>query len=147
MRTTHYLVALFSYSVAVTTGLSAGYLNTCGPAPLRFHSPPVLAKAALPPLPKDKPVADFPIPTANQTTNTTSVTASSESTNATVVSVSSTPQSPAAPEIVTPQMLVDVFQGHRPGQCGSESSVTVPMGFVPPPASVGPSSHATYEVQ
>ena len=131
----HHLMAVLTCIVASANAVSAGYLNASGPAPLRFHQPVVLAKPVLPPLPKDAPVTDFPIPAANESTNVTAVSASSAS------------ASPPAPIVITPQMLVDIFQGRRPGECGPETSVSVPLGFVPPPVGVGPSSHATYEAQ
>lgn len=138
MRTFSLLVALCVTATAATTA-RPGYLVAGCPSPLRFREPGEPHKAALPPLPKDEPAANFPIPT-----NTMSQ-------GATETVVSSTPEQPAVggaaaeagPPSVTPQMLIDYF---RSGSSDTNRSATavVPFGFVPPVGGPAPSSSATY---
>jgi hypothetical protein len=132
------LVALSSAVTRATTA-RPGYLAAGYPSTLHFSEPGEPHKAALPPLPKDEPEADFPIPT-NAMTRCASGTI-----------VSSGPEQPAGvglptdavPPSVTPQILIDYFRGGNSGT-NRNSTAVVPFGFVPPAGEPAPSSSATY---
>jgi hypothetical protein len=138
MRTFTILAALCAI-VSVATAARPGYLAAGYPSPLLFGDPGDVHKGALPPLPKDEPVADFPIPTntLNRCAAETVVSSSPEYTGMDGVTMD------PVPPPVTPQVLIDYF---RTGNSGSNHNATavVPFGFVPPTGGPALSSSATY---
>ncbi len=120
--------------------LYAGYLNTTGPVPLRFEKAiaPAVNARRLPPLPADNPPEQPPLPTPEDAqtgterakTNTAEAKPAHDATTPTLA--------------ITPQMLLEFFRP-RPGEGqGEGSSVYLPFQFVPPIATLPPSSSATY---
>jgi hypothetical protein len=140
MMRTFIILAVLCAIVTVATAARPGYLTTGHPSPLLFADPEEAPKGALPPLPKDEPVADFPIPTNAMNRCATEIVVSSAPEYAAPDEV---PMEMAAPP-VTPQVLVNYF---RTGTSSTNHNVTavVPFGFVPPiSGGPPPSSTATY---
>jgi hypothetical protein len=131
------LVAVFGCTVLA--GPQRGYLATLGPVPLRFQASPLppTVVCVLPPPAREVPVASAPVCLQQM----------SQPTNETVAVQSPAPVAPSTmPEttneaIVTPQMLLEFFRQ----KAGHDTSVVLPLNFVPPQSSYRPSSTATYE--
>jgi hypothetical protein len=133
----------------MAAGLRSGYLVTVGPSALCFQQPPVpKPTVVLPPL----PVADI-TPTSTATppppapTPVAGQRGPSLSTNETIA-VESPPARalPMLPEttnevLVTPQMLLEFFRQ----KTGRDTSVVLPLNFIPPQTSSRPSSTASYD--
>jgi hypothetical protein len=138
MRTFTILAALCAI-VTVATAARPGYLAAGYPSPLLFADPQDSHKGTLPPLPKDEPVADFPIPTNAMNRCATETVVSSAPDYTAMSGLAIDP----VPSPVTPQVLVDYF---RAGNSGTNHSATaiVPFGFMPPVGGPAPSSSATY---
>jgi hypothetical protein len=133
------ILAVLCVIVTAATAARPGYLAAGYPSPLLFGDPGETRKNGLPPLPKDEPVADFPIPTnaMNRCATETVVSSGPEYTGADGTAMD------VPPPPVTPQVLVDYF---RTGNSSTNHGATaiVPFGFVPPVSGPAPSSSATY---
>jgi len=137
IRTISVLAALFTIVAAVAA--QPGYLSTGCPAPLRFSDPVVRRQGALPPLPKDEPVPDFPIPTGAEAPCATGTIITSEPVRV--------PAAEAAPDngqgAVSQQMLLEYFHNGS-GGTNHNATTVVPFGFMPPASAPAPSSTAAY---
>ena len=162
------VLALAVPASAYTVG-GEGYLAKSGPVPLRFQIRKAAANSfKLPPLPDDAPSAAA---TTNEIAQT-APTGTQVSSNGTpeVVSASSDPNffnamglppffvpqgenptnAAAGPGSannllsITPQMFVEYFRPTPGLTNGAGMSVSVPVGFMPPPPPVSPGSKATY---
>jgi hypothetical protein len=150
MRWAIRLTALLLSIETVAMGVRPGYLVTVGPSALRFQQPPAPKPmiAVLPPLPAmdTAPVAGM---TSLSSAPAPSVTQQDthRSTNDTVAAQSpSSLALPLLPEttndvLVTPQMLLEFFRG----KTAHETSVILPLNFIPPQPLDRPSSTASYE--
>jgi hypothetical protein len=149
----------------VLTGLvgrSAGYLQSLGPAPLRFAPPRPPSKVSLPPLPKadppepapepavrkvsDKPAPSHTIPTPPpQPAVTNAVPPSVQPINGLNAGETNTVGSVTNREpVFSTQSFLRFFKGSDNGQVGIEGSLTAPIGFSPAEPPATPSSTATY---
>ena len=133
----------------MAAGLRSGYLVTVGPSALCFQQPPVPKPVVvLPPLPiadttpsaTATPPSPAPTPVAGQQEK-------SQPTHETVA-VQSPPALalPMLPEttnevLITPQMLLEFFRQ----KTGRDTSVVLPLNFIPPQTSYRPSSTASYD--
>lgn len=150
MRWAIRFTALLLSIETLAAGLHSGYLVAVGPSALHFQQPPAQkpTPAVLPPL----PIADTtPAATASPPPSAPSSVAgpreTSSFTNETVA-VQSPPSItlPMLPEttnevLVTPQMLLEFFRQ----KTGHETSVLLPLNFIPPQTSSRPSSTASYD--
>lgn len=134
----------------MAAGLRPGYLATVGPSALSFQQPPAQkpTAAVLPPLPAAETIPAAGV-TSQLSTPAPSVAQQEmhRSTNDTVA-VQSPPSLalPLLPEttndvLVTPQMLLEFFRQ----KTGRETSVVLPLNFIPPQTSYRPSSTASYD--
>jgi hypothetical protein len=140
MMRTFIIPAVLCAIVTAATAAGPGYLAAGHPSPLLFADHEEAHKGGLPPLPKDEPVADFPIPTNAMNRCVTEIVASSAPEYAAPDDV----PMETAPPPVTPQVLVNYF---RTGTFGTNHNVSaiVPFGFAPPiSGGPPPSSTATY---
>ena len=150
MRWAIRLTVLLLSIETVAAGFRPGYLVTGGPSALRFQQPPAPKPtiAVLPPL----PTADT-TPAAGMTSQSSAPTASvapqeTPLTTNDTMAVQSRPSwaLPLLPEttndvLVTPQMLLEFFRG----KTGHETSVMLPLNFIPPQTLDRPSSTASYD--
>src|ERR1700722_7257216 len=127
MMRTFIILAVLCAIVKVATAARPGYLAAGQPAPLLFADREESHKGALPPLPKDEPVADFPIPTNAMNRCATEIVASSAPEYAAPDEV----PMEMAPPPVTPQVLVNYFRTGTSATNHNASAIG-PFGFAPP---------------
>lgn len=159
------MVALGTLISTLSAAPKAGYLPRIGPTPLRFQLPPdptaiVVRLAPLTPLIKETtnlvqninnlsatnppvPISPPPVPVIPGPDSSPEVTPGPPPV---VVNVTNTVITPVVGGAsLTPQMLVPFFMPQSGQGDGSLApTVTVPIGFDPPPANAVPSSSATY---
>ena len=134
---------------------AAGYLSSVGPSALRFQQPRTskTAMAVLPPLPAvitNSASAAMP-QTATLAPAIPQQESNRSTNNSITVQSSPSPALPLLPEaatndvLVTPQMLLQFFTQKSGHSSGGETSVVLPMNFVPPQTTYRPSSTASYE--
>jgi hypothetical protein len=149
MRWAIRLTALLLSIEAMAAGLRPGYLATLGPSALRFQQPPAQkpTAAVLPPLPAAETIPAAAVTSQASVPAPSVIQEMHRSTNDTVA-VQSPPSLtlPLLPEttndvLVTPQMLLEFFRQ----KTGRETSVVLPLNFIPPQTSYRPSSTASYD--
>lgn len=150
MRWAIRLTVLLLSIETVAAGFRPGYLVTVGPSALRFQQPPgpTPTIAVLPPLPTaDTTPAAGMTPQSSAPAPSVAPQGTHLTTNDTMA-VQSRPSLafPLLPEatndvLVTPQMLLEFFRG----KAGHETSVMLPLNFIPPQTLDRPSSTASYD--